>query len=296
MTEINVCLSCDNNYAKHAGVVIASVLSNADTDDTLNFYILDGGISDEIKNDFYKLKNIKDCQIFFINIDKELFKPYESVKTHFYVSMAAYYRLKLASLLPKVNKIIYFDCDFVICSSLKELFLSDLDGKPIGGVLDTDKRKIRKNPTYINSGMILFDLDKIRKEKIEETFLKYAIDNQETITVGDQEIINEVLKGNIKLLDSDWNVQSSNFINRSSYTKHPKAIHMLAKPWVYASNCIHKKEYYKYLQMTPWALNSDDYKHWTVDNERDSIIDYIKRRPLFFLRPRFYEALFKTYF
>ena len=33
----------------------------------------------------------------------------------------------------------------------------------------------------------------------------------------DQQIINEVLKGRIKLLPSKWNVQSSNFTNRSSY-------------------------------------------------------------------------------
>ncbi len=295
MSQINVCLSSDNNYAKHAGVVIASILYNAASDDNLVFYVLDGGINTEVKKDFDKLKQIKECEINFIQIDEKMFEDYKKIKTHFYISLASFYRLKMASLLPKVDRIIYFDCDFVICTSLKDLYNTDMENKPIAGVLDTDKRKTKKNPSYINSGLVLFDLKKIREENIEDKFLKYAIENSSTITIGDQEILNEVLKGNIKILEDEWNVQSSNFINRSSYTKHPKAIHMLAKPWVYASNCIHKKEYYKYLQMTPWALNEQDYKHWTVDNERASIIDYVKRRPLFFLRPRFYEALFKTY-
>ena len=45
--KINVCLACDDNYAKYAGVVIASILANANKSDKLSFYILDGGICDE---------------------------------------------------------------------------------------------------------------------------------------------------------------------------------------------------------------------------------------------------------
>ena len=36
MTVINVCISCDENYAKYASVVIASILSNACDDDVLH--------------------------------------------------------------------------------------------------------------------------------------------------------------------------------------------------------------------------------------------------------------------
>ena len=61
MSQINVCLSSDNNYAKHAGVVIASILYNAASDDNLVFYVLDGGINTEVKKDFDKLKQIKEC-------------------------------------------------------------------------------------------------------------------------------------------------------------------------------------------------------------------------------------------
>lgn len=36
MTKINICLSCDDNYAKYAGVVIASILFNARNDDEIS--------------------------------------------------------------------------------------------------------------------------------------------------------------------------------------------------------------------------------------------------------------------
>ena len=105
--KINICLSCDNNYAKHAGVVIASILKNAAEADILAFYILDGGISDKNKTELESLKSLRKCEIVFISIDNDLFIDYLNVKTHAYLSIAAYYRLKLGSLLPYIDKIIY---------------------------------------------------------------------------------------------------------------------------------------------------------------------------------------------
>ena len=70
---------------------------------------------------------------------------------------------------------------------------------------------LKINPTYVNAGMLIFDLKKIKELDLEEKFLKWTQNNHEKITCGDQEIINEVCKGQIKILDNEWNVQSSNF-------------------------------------------------------------------------------------
>ena len=107
MREINVCLACDDNYSKYAGVVIASALANSALKDNLCFYILDGGIKEENKAKINELKSIKNCEINFISIDESLFEEYKKIKTHSYITIATYYRLKLPSLLPNVKKIIY---------------------------------------------------------------------------------------------------------------------------------------------------------------------------------------------
>lgn len=295
--EINICLACDNNYAKYAGVVIASILYNANINDHITFYILDGKISNENKTLLNSLKSIKTCDINFIPIDKNLFNEYKKVKTHKYVSLATYYRLKLPSLLPNVNKIIYFDCDFVVNTSLKELFDTDLEGHPIAGVHDIKKKMVLKNPTYVNAGMLIFDIEKMRELNLEALFLDWTEKNSHKITCGDQEIINEVCKGRIKILDEEWNVQSSNFTNRSSYTHSPKGIHYVSKrkPWHFGSYSYHKNYYFKYLQLTPWALNTLSAILWGRINQLVSIIKYLGYRPLFLFRPKFYQALFYTY-
>lgn len=295
MGNINICLSCDENYAKHAAVVMASVLKNATTNDDIVFHILDGGIAFETKEKIRQLSKIKDCGINFIKISDELFNDYKNVKTHSYITLPTFYRLKLPSLLPDVSKIVYFDCDFVICTSLKELYETDIHNNLIAGVLDANRHKVKENPTYINAGMILFDLEKMRKENIEDKFLNWTIQNLDKIELGDQEIINEVLKGKIEIVDSRWNVQSSDFINRSSYTRNPHAIHLIAKPWKFARGCYHKKEYFKYLQLTEWKLNKNEYKYWTSYNQFMSIIKYIQNRPFFWVRYKFYRAFYCTY-
>jgi lipopolysaccharide biosynthesis glycosyltransferase len=80
MIKINVCLACDDNYSKYAGVVIASILANSAPSDNLHFYILDGGIKEENKTKINELKSIKNCEINFVNIDESLFENYKNIK------------------------------------------------------------------------------------------------------------------------------------------------------------------------------------------------------------------------
>ena len=185
----------------------------------------------------------------------------------------------------------------VINSSLKELFNTEMGECLVAGVRDINKRMLKKNPSYVNAGMLVFDLKNMRANNTEERFLSWTIQNAESIKVGDQTIINEVCKNKIKIVHDKWNVQSSNFTNRSSYTNKPSVVHFVAKkkPWHWASFSYHRDLYFKYLQLTPWKLSEEDYKHWTKDNQKASLVEYLKYRPTFFLRPRFYEALIKTY-
>ncbi len=294
---INVGIACDENYSKYAGVVIASVLSNSKQDDTLCFYILTDGLSENIKAEILKLKEIKDCEIKFITLEEKLFEAYKSIKTHSYIPICTFYRLKLSSILPDVDKIIYLDCDVVVNKSLNELYNSDLGENIVGGVRDINRRMLKRNPSYVNAGMLVMDLKKIREQNIEDEFLNWTKNHIDTIKMGDQEIINEVLKGRIQILDDRWNVQSSNFTNRSSYTKNPWIIHYVSKrkPWHFGSFSYHKNYYFKYLQLTPWALTDEDKKYWYNKNKSASFWGYLKYRPFFMFRPMFYKALFYTY-
>ena len=296
VNTINVCLACDDNYAKYAGVVIASALANAAVEDELHFFILDGGVTDENREKLLSLKSLHDCSIDFVRVDETLFADYRKIKTHAYITLPTYYRLKITSLLPHIGRMIYMDCDVVVNHSLAELFNTEMGDLPLAGVHDINFRRVRRNPTYVNAGMLLMDLDNIRRQNVEEGFLSYAVNNAGAITCGDQDIINGVCRGRIKILDERWNVQSSNFVNRSSYTADPYIIHFVArkKPWHAGSLSVHRKLYFKYLQLTPWALTAEELKKFALDSKWKFFLAYLKYRPFFWLRPRFYKALYLT--
>lgn len=293
---INVCLSADNNYAQYAGVVIASILANANKNDNLSFYILDGKITEENKEKIYSLKSIKDCNIEFVPVDENKFEGYKNLTTHSYISLATYYRLKLSELLPDVNKVIYLDCDMVVNCSLSELFNTDLENNYMAGVIDirTKYKPKWKNKIYYNAGMLLMDLEKIRQDGIEKNFLNYTKEHFKEIKAGDQDIINFTLNGKIKTVDNLWNVQVSSFLSRSNFTKTPKIIHYVAKkkPWKFGSYAYFKNRYFKYLALTPWAIPEKEKFKWTVLNEISSIFCFIKEKPMFIFRPKFWEAVF----
>lgn len=293
---INVGIACDDNYARYAGVVVASILINALPETSLALYILDGGISEENKEKIKSLTSIKPCEINFVPIDESLFEDYKKIKTHSYISIATYYRLKLATLLPNIDKIIYFDCDMVVNRDLSSLFRINIEEAVIAGAQDINFRMLKKNSSYVNAGMVVMDLKKIRDENIEDLFLEYTKAHIDTIKMGDQEILNEVLQGRIKVIDPRWNVQTSNFTNRSIYTKEPWIIHYVGqqKPWKYGNWNYHTEYYYKYLSFTPWKLDEQGLKK-LKKSKRIALIKYIQYRPFIFLRPRFYKAIIETY-
>lgn len=292
--KTNICLSCDENYAQYAGVVIASILSNAKIDDNICIYVLDGNITQASKEKILSLKSIKDCNIEFVSVDEKEFEDYKKIPNHDYISISTYYRLKLSTLLPNVDKIIYLDCDVVVCDSLKELFNLDLEKSIFGGVLDIDL-PLRNNPKYVNAGVLLMDLDKVRQQNIENQFLEYTQNNWQNIQLGDQGVINDVLKDKILNIAEKYNVQSECYIRRSSFTKNPTIVHFIGvkKPWHYGSWSVHKDLYFKYLQMTPWKFSDKELFKWTTLNKFSSFVTWFKHRPFFYLQAKFWNAVKK---
>ena len=52
--DINIFFTVNNDYTKYLSVAMASILYNLDKEQIINFFILDGGISDENKRKLNK--------------------------------------------------------------------------------------------------------------------------------------------------------------------------------------------------------------------------------------------------
>lgn len=154
--QINICLACDNNYAKYAGVVITSVLYNAENNDNYNFYIIHNGLIESWRKEILSLKNIRNCDIKFIEVNDNLYSDCKNFQTNKYLSVAACYRLKLPLLLPSINKISYLDCDVIVNSNIANLYNIEIGRNLIARIKDIC---VRLFEGCINSGVVIFNLE-----------------------------------------------------------------------------------------------------------------------------------------
>ena len=255
-----ICLASDNNYSIPCSVTITSILSNSHKNTNFHFYILDGGISDENKKIILSLKKIKNFQIDFLKMnDKDFNNFFVTPNSHF--KIANYYRIKIPTLLPKIDKIIYLDCDVIVKKDLLKLYKTNICKYHLAAVKaqTSEKNKIRmempKNSTYINSGVLLINCQKWRQDSIESQLFDFIKNSPpEKLLNVDQDAINAILYSTIKLIPQNWNTEFRvDVIPDKKYQKiikNPFIIHYLTpdKPWN-TDTKQNTDEYFKYLNI-----------------------------------------------
>lgn len=114
-------------------------------------------------------------------------------------SLSQYTRLFVSSDLPsELQRVLYLDCDIMIKQSIRELWNLNLHGKTIGALMDAFSKYYRVNieleeDVMFNSGVMLIDLDKWKKNEIENKVLAFIASKHGKIEQGDQGALNAVL-------------------------------------------------------------------------------------------------------
>ncbi len=302
MSKNHIALTFDDNYIEPAIVMMTSVLANKKDEDTIDFHILDGGLSENSKK---YLNNMKNCIIEYHKVDTELFKGYKKSQ---YYSVSVLWRLLLPNMLPNLDKLLFLDVDLIVNSSLFELWNIDLDDNYIVAVEDPNGKKyakrqnFNKNDKYFNAGVMLINCKKWRENSIPEKSIKIAIDNIGKPLCCDQTILNILFEGKVKFVDLKWNLQYSPINIWATYEdkiqykqaiENPAIIHFTGdfKPWKIGYGCFnpYREKYFEYHKKTAFALSS--YKDLDALDKSQwyrGLFAFIKRYPLFFLRRRFW--------
>lgn len=242
--NINVVYTIDNNYPIYTLLSINSILRNNISNSDYTFYIIENNLTNYNKNLMTKFINKRHQKIEFINIKQDILnkKIYTYCK---YISSIGLARIYIDKLLPKdIDKVLYIDADTLILSDIKELYDIDLGNKYLGMVENiTGANYSKKDSIYYNSGVILIDLKKVRNENSWQKMEKFCLENidkfkyeegnaKNLLLLPDQDVINIIYDGRIKLLDKKWNQQKI-IINKNS-----GIIHFIGeeKPWYYKIN------------------------------------------------------------
>lgn len=208
-SKMNIVYTSDENYYTQMYISIYSVCRNASDNCYLIFHIICSDFDEEKKQKLLNLSNEFDCEMQF----------YESPKLPVNVgiideeSKVKYYRIAIASILSsEINKVLYIDCDTIIMSSIKEFYNISIDNKILCGVRDIiklDERKsigLGEDDIYINSGVLLINLDEWKKQNVEEKCFNYMMNSTYKFPYFDQDVINNVCNGEMIVVPPKYNV------------------------------------------------------------------------------------------
>ncbi|MBR3253893.1 glycosyltransferase family 8 protein [Candidatus Saccharibacteria bacterium] len=167
----------------------------------------------------------------------------------FFSSAVYYYRAFIPRLFPLYEKAVYIDSDTILRGDVGELFDIDLsgdeknaDGYALAATIDpkvsvikefrdyVDKAVKVPHGEYVNSGVLLMDLKKMRKMKYLSQMIELIQEYDADLVAPDQDYLNVILKGKIKFLPPEWNMEPA-----EEMSPDVKLIHynLFNKPWHY---------------------------------------------------------------
>ena len=285
-TPISIAFASDNNYAQHMAVSIASLLKNALEGFPIDIYILHENLSEAHIEKLSQLNALRpETRIYFLRISLDDFKGFP-LHTGLH-SIATYFRLKLPSLLPKVERILYLDSDIVVCGNISDIWLNYSCGSKLLGAIEEPKSLnakrlgalgMNEDSPYFNGGILDMNLQKMRDTQFESRSIDYISRYKDVIRYQDQDVLNALAEGDWRALPlrfnsfffvlegiykNDFRIYTAADIQQAR--QNPFIIHFNQRPKPWCEGCIdpRRREYFKYIDFTPYkGFRVNQSKSW----------------------------------
>ena len=187
-----------------------------------------------------------------------------------YFTLTIYFRLFIPAMFPEYDKGIYIDSDVVLTDDIAKLFDTDIGDNFIGACNDlsiadipplvayTENAVGVKGKEYINSGVLLMNLKKMRDCDFEGHFLNLLNTYHFDSIAPDQDYINAICNGKIYYLDEVWDAMPN---EAKPPIKDTKIIHynLFSKPWCY-DNIQYEEFFWKYAEDSGYLDEIKEYK------------------------------------
>ena len=244
--EIPIFFTIDDSYAPFLAVALNSAIKNSDPQRNYKAIVLyqDLGADNISSLQSLQTENFK-IELMPIRANMEALDDRMSNRLRCdYFTLTIYFRLFIPSMFPQYDKGIYIDSDVVLTDDIAKLFDIDIGENYIGACNDlsiadipplvayTEKAVGVNAKEYINSGVLLMNLKKMRDDDLEGHFLsllnKYHFDS----IAPDQDYLNAMCNGKIYYLEEKWDTMPN---DAKPMLTETSLIHynLFSKPWCY---------------------------------------------------------------
>ncbi len=205
--EINILVTLDENYIPHLNVMLTSLLYN-NPEKHFRVYLLHTNIRQEALEDTrFILKNKGEL----IPVAAKNIGLNNAPTTSRY-PVEMYYRIFAAKYLPEsLERVLYLDPDLVVNGSIEGLYSMDLGDYYFAAASHTGKFMTKLNglrldmddeAPYINSGVMLMNLKKLREEQNLEDVFNFIEEKENLLFLPDQDIISSLYGSKIIEIDT----------------------------------------------------------------------------------------------
>jgi lipopolysaccharide biosynthesis glycosyltransferase len=278
---MDIIYTCDNNYVFIMGISMISLFETNKSADKIHIHLLGHLVSNENVKMLSEIAEKYGRQ--FSAIDVPLLNIPDVLYSQRWPE-SAYTRLFLGELMPEeMKKALYLDCDTIITDDISELWKMDVSGYTIYGVKDCIGKAYKenigldRNAVYVNAGVLIINLEKLRKINIGESIGMFLNTYAKRMNYSDQDLLNGVFHGNFGVLNAKYDVMTlqyaydydeirkirhpTNYYSKEEFIEsktHPAIVHfttcMLAiRPWFEGSKHPYTEKFDRYKEMSPWA-------------------------------------------
>ena len=213
-STMDVMYASDDNYAEIMGVSILSLLQSNRDVQKIRIFIIEDAISEENKSRLTNMVNEYERDVIFIqkpDIRNNLGVELKTLRW----SDSAFSRLFLKELFapyPDVHKLLYLDCDTLVVADLQDLWNTDISsylGAACLECMSNLHKKIigaKKTDNYINTGMLLLNVDRCVKEDVQRQASDFLKKYKGKVEYVDQGVINGTVSNRFLLVDPRYNL------------------------------------------------------------------------------------------
>lgn len=279
---IPVFFTIDNGYAPFLSVALSSAIKNSSADNSYKAIILHEDLSDE---NIRRLKALAtdNFAVEFVAMKSGLESITDRMSNRLrcdYFTLTIYFRLFIATMFPQYEKGIYIDSDVVVLGDLAELFYTDIGDNYIGAC--ADKSVVDVPPlaaymenavgvdrhSYINSGVLLMNLKKLREAEVDRHFLTLLNTYHFDCIAPDQDYLNAMCNGKIYYLSEAWDAMPT---EDKPDVEDIKLIHynLFSKPWCY-DGIQYGDYFWQYAADSEYLQDIKEYKASYSDEQKES--------------------------
>lgn len=275
---IPIFFAVDDGYIPFLAVSLQSLIENSKKENFYLIKILYTNISEENQRKIQKFEQ-ENVSIEFVDLNYYIEKIKDKLYTRDYYSKTTYFRLFIPNLYPQYTKALYLDSDIVVLEDVADLYNTNMENDLVAAAPDDVIQTIKvfqeyaekvvgvaNYRNYFNAGVLLMNLDELRKFNFQEKFI-YSLDKIKFSVAQDQDYLNRLCKGRVKIVDPNWNRMP---IAREKENQGDiKLIHynLAYKPWHF-EDILYKDYFWNYAKKTEFFDTIQKIKDNYSDEER----------------------------